>query len=298
MFNTLPPCRSFDHTIDLKDSFVPKVAKLYPLNPQEVDACKAFVEEHLQTGRIQPSKSPQASPFFFVKKKDGKLQPVQDYWYLNEHTVKNAYPLPLISDLVDNLRQFSHFTRFNVCWGYNNVRIKEGDEWKAAFITPLGLFEPTIMFFGLCGSPPTFQAFMNHNFADYIREQWLVIYMDDLAIGVHSTTDLDHKVRLILECFRSLNLLLKLSKCEFNKAEIEFLGMIVGSGCIHMDPAKLSAIATWPPPKSVKVVHALLGFCNFYRKFIPGFSNVVTPLTRKNFPWIWETSQQVLGMLA
>ena len=180
-------------------------------------------------------------------------------------------------------------------WGYNNIRIKEGDEWKATFITPLGLFEPTMMFFGLCGSPLTFQAFMNHNFADYIREQWLVIYMDNLAIGAYSTADLDHKVCLILEHFWDLNLSLKLSKCEFDKTEIEFLGMIVGRGCICMDPAKLSAIATWPPLKSVKAVRALLGFCNFYRKFIPGFSNVVAPLTAltcKNFPWVWETSQQ------
>ena len=137
---------------------------------------------------------------------------------------------------------------------------------------------------------------MNHNFTDYIREQWLVIYMDDLAIGAHLTADLDHKVRLILKCFQDLNLSLKLSKCEFDKMEIEFLGMIVGRGCIHMDPAKLSAIATWPLLKSVKAVRALLGFCNFYHKFIPGFSNVVTPLTTltcKNFPWVWETSQQV-----
>ena len=131
--------------------------------------------------------------------KDRKLRPVQDYQYLNEHTVKNAYPLPLVSNLVDNLRQFSLFTKFDVQWGYNNIQIKEGDEWKAAFITPLGLFEPTVMFFRLCGSPPTFQAFMNFNFADYIREGWLVIYMDDLAIGAHSTNDLNHKVQLILQ---------------------------------------------------------------------------------------------------
>ena len=91
------------------------------------------------------------SPFFFVKKKHGKLCPVQDYQYLNEHTIKNADPLPLITDLVDNLHHFSRFTKFNVHWGYNNIRIKEGDEWKAMFITQLGLFEPTVMFFGLCG---------------------------------------------------------------------------------------------------------------------------------------------------
>ena len=113
-FNTLPPCRDFDHAIDLKEPFTPKVAKLYLLNPKELVACQAFIDENLKTGRIRPSKSPQASPFFFVKKKDGKLRPVQDYHYLNEHTVKNAYPLPLVSDLVNNLRQFSLFTKFDV----------------------------------------------------------------------------------------------------------------------------------------------------------------------------------------
>ena len=289
-FDALPPRRDFDHAIELKESFTPKVAKLYPLNPKELVACQTFVDENLKTGQIQPSKSPQASPFFFVKKKDGKLCPVQDYCYLNEHTVKNAYPLPLVSDLVDNLHQFSLFTKFDVRWGYNNIQIKEGDEWKAAFITPLGLFKPMVMFFGLCGSPPTFQAFINFNFTDYIQEGWLVIYMDDLAIGAHSTDDLDHKVRLILQRFHHLGLSLKLSKCEFNKTEVEFLGMIVGRGCIHMDPAKLSAIAAWPPPKTVKAVRALLGFCNFYCKFIPNFSNLVAPLTvltRKAVAWTW-----------
>ena len=271
------------------------MAKVYLLNPQEVDACREFVEENLKTGRIWLSKSPQASPFFFVKKKDGKLCLVQDYWYLNEHTVKNAYPLPLIANLVDNLRHFSCFTKFDIHWGYNNIRIKEGDKWKAAFITQLGLFELTVMFFGLCRSPPTFQAFMNYNFADYIREGWLVIYMDNLAIGTNSEEDEERKVCLVLQFFHDLGLSLKLSKCEFGKMEVEFLGMIVGSGCIHMDPAKLSAIAAWPPLKTVKPVWSFLGFCNFYCKFIPGFSNTVTPLTtqtQKNQPWTWGSDQQ------
>ena len=152
-----------------------------------------------------------------------------------------------------------------------------------------------VMFFGLCGSPPTFQAFMNFNFADYIHDSWLIIYMDDLVIGAHSSDNLDQKVCLILQRFQRLSLSLKLSKCKFNKTEIKFLGMIVGRGCIHMDPAKLSAIATWPPPKTMKAVHALLGFCNFYCKFIPNFSNVVAPLTaltQKNVAWTWNEDQQ------
>ena len=103
MFNVLPLQCNFDHTIDLKESFTLKVAKPYPLNPLELDVCREFIDENLKTGRIQPLKSPQASPSFFIKKKDGKLRPVQDYHYLNEHTIKNAYPLPLIANLIDNL---------------------------------------------------------------------------------------------------------------------------------------------------------------------------------------------------
>jgi len=105
-----------------------------------------------------------ASPFFFVKKKDGKLRPTQDYRKVNDATIKNRYPLPLISKLVDKLKGLKVFTKLDVRWGYNNVRMKEGDEWKAAFRTNHGLYEPTVMFFGLTNSPATFQAMMDHIF--------------------------------------------------------------------------------------------------------------------------------------
>ena len=149
-----PPHRPFDHTIELKDSFVPKIAKVYLLNPAEKEACKAFIDEHLKTGCILSSKSPQASPFFFIPKKDGTLRPCQDYRYLNSHTVHNGYPLPLIPELIDDMKDSTLFTKFDVRWGYNNIRIQEEDQWKAAFITPFGLYEPTVMFFGFCNAPP------------------------------------------------------------------------------------------------------------------------------------------------
>ena len=123
-----------------------------------------------------------ASPFFFVKKKDGSLHPTQDYRKLNNATIKNRYPLPLISDLIDNLRDAKVFSKMDVRWGYNNIRIKEGDEWKAAFRTNLGLFEPTVMFFGLTNSPATFQNFMNHIFKTLIYRGVVAIYMDDILI--------------------------------------------------------------------------------------------------------------------
>ena len=113
-YDILPPQRPFDHTIELKDSFVPKIAKVYPLNPAEKEACKAFIDEHLKMGRILPSKSPQASPFFFVPKKDGTLRPCQDYRYLNSHTVRNGYPLPIIPELIDDMKDSTLFTMFDV----------------------------------------------------------------------------------------------------------------------------------------------------------------------------------------
>jgi hypothetical protein len=159
----------------------------------EREACKAFIDEHLKTEHIVPSKSSQAAPFFFVSKKDEGLRPCQDYHYLNSHTVRNANPLPLIPELIDDMKDSTLFTKFNVHWGYNNVQIKEDDQWKGAFITPFGLFEPTIMFFGFCNGPPTFQTFMNSIFPNIIAECWLKIYIDNLGIHTKGDLALHHK---------------------------------------------------------------------------------------------------------
>ena len=178
----LPPSRTFDHAIELDEGFSLRVAKVYPLNPKKQEACRVFVNKHLKSKKIVPSKSPQVSPFFFIPKKDGLVRPCQDYWYLNSHTVKNAYPLPLISDLIDKLKGSLIFTKMDIRWGYNNVLIKPEDRWKAVFINSLGLFELTVMFFGPCNFPATFQALMNHIFGDLIAEGWLIVYMDDILI--------------------------------------------------------------------------------------------------------------------
>ena len=133
--NRFPESRVWDHKIELKEEFQPKSFKTYNLTPEEQKELDAFLKENLKKGYIRPSKSPMATPFFFVKKKDGKLRPCQDYRYLNEWMIKNAYPLPLISELMDKIKDGKYFTKLDIRWGYNNVRIKEGDEWKAAFKT-------------------------------------------------------------------------------------------------------------------------------------------------------------------
>ncbi len=138
-----PPKREEDHAINLKED-APAVldCKIYPLSHDQDTELTNFLGEHLHKGYIRESKSPYVAPFFFIKKKDGKLQPVQDYRKLNEQTVRDNYPLPLIKTILEQLQGRSLFTKFDIRWGYNNIRIKEGDKWKAAFKTPVGLFEP------------------------------------------------------------------------------------------------------------------------------------------------------------
>lgn len=145
-----------------------------------------FLNKHLERGTIRKSSSPLASPFFFVKKKDGELQPVQDYRKVNEMTIKNQYPLPLTTELFDRMAATFIFTKMDVRYGYTNILIADGDQWKAAFLTNRGLYEPMVMFFGLTNSPATFQTMMDNIFQDLIATGKVVIYMDDILIGTET----------------------------------------------------------------------------------------------------------------
>uniref|UniRef100_A0A0W0FEH4 Reverse transcriptase domain-containing protein n=1 Tax=Moniliophthora roreri TaxID=221103 RepID=A0A0W0FEH4_MONRR len=194
-----------------------------------------------------------ASPFFFVAKKEaGALRPCQDYQDLNNGTIKNRYPLPLVTDLVDKLKNAKVFTKLDLQNSYNNIRIKDGDQWKAAFKTPHGLFKPTVMFFRLTNSPATFQAFMNDILKDFINEGWCIVYMDDILIF---SDDLElHQLctHRVLERLRENDLFLKPEKCKFEVAKMFFLGLIITPGHKQMDPMKLAEIAEWEAPTTVK----------------------------------------------
>src|SRR5277367_6507527 len=185
-----PDSRSWDHKIEMKDGFEPKSFKVYNLTPTEQTELDKFLKENLDKGYIRPSQSPMASPFFFVTKKDGRLRPCQDYRYLNDGTIKNAYPLPLISEIMDKLKGAKYFMKFDVKGAYNNIRIRGGDEWKGAFKTNRGLFEPTVMFFGMCNSPATFQSMMDSIFAEEIEGNLVIIYMDNILIFAPTLEDL------------------------------------------------------------------------------------------------------------
>ncbi len=291
----MPVRKPWDHAIDLKDTFQPKKGRLIPLSPTEQQEVSDFIDDQLSKGYIRPSKSPQTSPVFFVPKKDGRKRMVQDYRYINEHTVKNNYPLPLISQLVDKLKGSKWFTKIDLRWGYNNVRIKEGDEWKAAFVCHRGSFEPLVMFFGLCNSPATFQTMMNDLFSD--MPDVMVVYIDDLMIFTKTNDIHEHEriVKKVLQRLEDNDLFAKPEKCTFSVQEVEFLGMIVSRDGIKMDDAKVQAIKEWPIPKNVRGVRSFLGLANFYRRFIEGYAQVARPLndlTKKDTPFAWKAEQQ------
>jgi hypothetical protein len=294
-FDALPQRRTWDHAIELEPGSKPANCKVYPLSPSEQLQLDEFLQENLTTGRIRPSKSPMVSPVFFIKKKDGSLRLVQDYRVLNSMTVKNRYPIPLISDLINRLRGAKYFTKLDVRWGYNNVRIKEGDEWKAAFRTNRGMFEPLVMFFGLTNSPATFQTMMNDILQDLIMEGHVCVYLDDILIFTESLEEHRRLLRLVLDRLRKHGLYLRPEKCEFEQTRVEYLGLIVSKGKVEMDPVKVAGVQEWPPPKNRKEVQSFLGFANFYRRFIEHFSDYAQPLfslTKKDAKWVWGESEQ------
>ena len=274
--NQFPEFRTWDHKIEMKPGFEPKSFKTYNLTPEEQVELEKSLKENMEKGYIQPSQSPMASPFFFIMKKDGKLRPCQDYCYLNDWTIKNTYPLPLISEIMDKLKGAKYFTKFNVHWGYNNVRIRKGDEWKVAFKTNKGLFKPTVMFFGMCNSPATFQAMIDEAFSDLIKEGIIIVYMDDILIFARDKTTLEQALatKRVLEQLQKHNLFLKPKKCEFCKEKIKYLGMVIEEGKVSMDPGKLKGIQEWLEPTTIKQVQAFLGFGKFYQWFIWKFSNL------------------------
>jgi hypothetical protein len=247
-----PPTRTWDHAITLKNDAPEAInCKVYPMTRTEEEALDKFLDEQLAKGYIQPSISPYASSFFFIKKKDGKLRPVQDYRNLNKWMVRNQYPLPLIMALIRDLGGAHIYTKLDIRWGYNNVWIKEGDEYKAAFKTRRGLFEPTVMFFGLTNSPAMFQAMMNSIYQQTIakhesRGTNIRIYMDNIAVATKNMSLRGHvdAVSDVLQVAKEHSLFFKLSKCSFHVPSIDYLRLVLEKGLTKMDPSSSQGSAT------------------------------------------------------
>ncbi|KAG1967775.1 retrotransposable element [Pimephales promelas] len=239
---------------------------------------------------------PAGAGFFFVGKKDGSLRPCIDYRGLNNITVKNTYPLPLMSSAFERLQGASIFTKLDLRNAYHLVRIREGDEWKTAFNTPRGHFEYLVMPFGLSNSPAVFQALVNDVLRDMI-DQFIYVYLDDILIFSSSLQEHVQHVRRVLQRLLENGLFVKAEKCDFHAQSVPFLGYIVSSEGMRMDPEKIKAVVDWPSPDSRKALLRFLGFANFYRRFIRNFSQLVAPLTALTSPrtaFRWSDSAEAV----
>ncbi len=275
---SLPPHRPYDCAIHLVPGMSPPKGRLYSLSVPEREAMEKYISDSLTAGFIRPSSSPAGAGFFFVAKKDGSLRPCIDYRGLNNITVKNTYPLPLMSSAFERLQGASIFTKLDLRNAYHLVRIREGDEWKTAFNTPRGHFEYLVMPFGLSNSPAVFQALVNDVLRDMV-DQFIYVYLDDILIFSSSLQEHVQHVRRVLQRLLENGLFVKAEKCAFHAQSVPFLGFIVSPEGVRMDPDRVKAVVNWPTPDSRKALLRFLGFANFYRRFIRNFSQLAAPLT-------------------
>jgi len=291
----LPKNQPWDHKIDLIPGQQMRKTSVYRLTPPEKITLKEYIDNSLKQGILRWSEVADTCSFFFIDKKDRKLCPVQDYQPLNTITKKNTAPIPLIPELIDKLLGAQFFTKLDIWWGYNNIHICKGDEYKTAFKIPLGLFESLVMTFGLCNAPATFQTFMDTQFADFLETREVVIYLNDILIMAKTICCLVQLTHGILQCLMDLDLYLCPEKCFFNQTLVEYLGLIISEGELHMDPVKLNAVSNWLTLKTMKDVQKFLGFCNFYQRFVKNYSALARPLfnlTKKNAPFHWGAEEE------
>lgn len=290
----LPPHRPYDHEIRLLPGKDLPFGPLYSMSRDELQALRDWLEENLKKGFIRPSSSPVASPVLFVKKPGGGLRLCIDFRAINNISIKDRYPLPLMKETLNNLQGMKYFSKIDIISAFNNIRMKERQEHLTAFRTRFGLFESLVMPFGLTGAPATFQRFINNTLRQYL-DQFCSAYLDDILI--YSKTKEEHleHVRKVLLQLREAGLFAKISKCEFFVRKTKFLGLIVGEDGIQMDPDKVKTVREWPIPTSVTDVQAFIGFANFYRRFIRDFSKVILPLvqlTQKDVKFEWTGTHQ------
>ena len=290
----LPPHRPWDHEIPLLEGKQPKKMGVRPMSPAKRETAKQYIKENLDKGFIRTSTSPAGYPPLIVPKDGGKERFCIDYRHLNDITVKNSYPLPLITELQDAVRGKKVLTVIDLPGAFNLIRMKEGEEWKTAFRCLGELYEYTVMPFGLTNAPATFQAAINGVLREHLGKT-CVVYIDDVLI--FSDTEEQHvkDVQAVMSKLQNEGFKLEARKCQFHKKEVKFLGNLVSGQGLRMDPAKVEAVKNWPKPETVKGVQAFLGFANFQRRYIKDFSEILAPLsglTKKDTPFEWTTDCQ------
>jgi transposase InsO family protein len=270
------PVLDVEHEIDTSSD--PPFGPIYNLSTRELAALRAYLDIALEKGWIRHSISPAGAPILFVPKKDGGLRLCVDYRALNKVTRKNRLALPLITEILDRLTGAVYLSKVDLKDAYYRIPVAEKDRWKTAFRTRYGHFEYMVMPMGLTNAPATFQAYINRALSGLV-DSICVVYLDDILIYSDSRESHLRHVREVLVRLRRFGLYANPKKCSFFASEVDFLGFIVGRDGIRMDPKRVETIANWPRPESIHDVQVFLGFVNFYRRFIEGYSHIARPLT-------------------
>ena len=289
-----------EHAIELEEGKKPPFQPLYNLSNKELEVLREYLATALKNGWIQRSESEAGAPILFVPKKDGTLRLCVDYRGLNAITVKNRCPLPLIGETLDRLARARFFTKLDLKDAYYRIAIRRGDEWKTAFRTRYGHFEYLVMPFGLTNAPATFQAYINRALAGLVDET-CVVYLDDILIYSETYKEHVRAVCAVLERLRKFALYANPKKCSFFQDRVDFLGYVVSPEGVSMDPSRVLAVEEWPRPATYHDVQEFLGFANFYRRFIRGYSQIASPLSdllkgsvngRKYGPLEWSEGEE------
>uniref|UniRef100_A0A803SSG0 ribonuclease H n=1 Tax=Anolis carolinensis TaxID=28377 RepID=A0A803SSG0_ANOCA len=274
----LPPKRNIEVEIEITPGANLPKPKVYPMSVQEKEELRKYIDKNLARGFIKPSNSPLGAPVLFRRKKDNSLRLCIDYRNLNAITKDNKYPMPLVKDLITVLKKGSIFTKLDLIEAYHKLRIKPEDAWKTAFSCAFGHFEYKILPFGLKNGGGCFMQLINEILHPLLY-RGVFIFLDDILIVTEDKEKHVKLVREVLQRLREAKLYAKLSKCEFNKTQIDFLGYRISPEGLAMDPAKVSDVKEWGVPQTRRQLQSFLGFANFYRSFIKGFAQITAPLT-------------------
>nr|GEV64612.1 putative reverse transcriptase domain-containing protein [Tanacetum cinerariifolium] len=288
-----PPVRQVEFQIDLIPGAAPVARTPYRLAPSEMQELSTQLQELIDRGFIRPSTSPWGAPFLFVKKKDKTFRMCIDYRELNKLTIKNHYPLPRIDHLFDQLQGSSVYSKIDLRSVYHQLRVRGEDIPKTAFRTRYGHYEFQVMPFGLTNAPAVFMDLMNRVCKPYLDKS-VIVFIDDILIYSCNEEYANH-LRIILELLRKEKLYAKFSKCDFWIRIVQFLGHLIDSQGLYVDPAKIKAVKNWTSPTTPTEVRQFLGLVGYYRRFIKGFSKIAKPLTKltqKNKNYIWGEEQE------
>nr|CAD1821357.1 unnamed protein product [Ananas comosus var. bracteatus] len=286
--DVLPPRREVNHDIELEPGAKPPAKAPYRMAPLKLEELQKQLKELHDTGFIRPSKASYGAPILFQQKSDGSLRLFIDYRALNKLMVKNKYPIPLVADLFDQLEKAKYFTKLDLCSGYYQVQIVEGDEEKTTCTMRYGAYEFLVMPFGLTNALATFCTLMNKLFHPYL-DRFVVVYLDDIVVYSNTLQEHIEHLRTVFQVLWENQLFVKKEKCTFSKEEVHFLGHWIGQGLIRTNQRKVQAICKWETPTTVFELRSFLRLVNYYRRFIAGYSARAAPLTdllKKNHSWV------------